>query len=137
MADAIKTQGFMLEIGPDGESPAGLTEIKEVTNFTLFDGQAAEIDTTNLQSAAKERLMGLQDFGSGSFDINFLSADPGQVEARAAKASSTRKTFLATFSDGYTAAWDGFVISAPITGGIDAKVDHSITILVDGDVTFA
>lgn len=137
MSDAIKTQGFTLEIGDVGDSPAALTEISEVTNFTLFDGQANEIDTTHLQSTAKERLMGLQDFGSGQFDLNFLSADAGQVEARAAKASQSKKTFLATFSNGYTAAWDGYVISAPVTGGVDAKVDHSITILVDGDVTFA
>lgn len=137
MSDAIQSQGFTLEIGEVGESPAELTEIKEIIDFQLFDGQANEIDITNLQSTAKERFMGLQDFGSGSFSLNFLSADPGQVEARAAKAARTKKTFLATFSNGYTAAWDGYVQSAPISGGVDAKVDHSISVLVDGDVTFA
>jgi len=137
MSNAIKSQGFTLEIGDIGDSPAALTEISEVTNFQLFDGQANEIDTTHLQSTAKERMMGLQDFGSGSFDLNFLSADAGQVEARAAKASQTRKQFLITFSNGYTASFAGYVASAPINGGVDGKVEHSISILVDGDVTFA
>lgn len=137
MSDAIQSQGFTLEIGDVGDSPAVLTEIKEIVDFQLFDGQANEIDITNLQSTAKERMMGLQDFGSGNFELNFLSADPGQVEARAAKAAQTKKTFLATFSNGYTAAWDGYVTQAPISGGVDSKVSHSITILVDGDVTFA
>lgn len=137
MSNAIKSQGFTLEIGDVGDSPAALTEISEVTNFQLFDGQANEIDTTHLQSTAKERLMGLQDFGSGSFDLNFLSADAGQVEARAAKASQTKKLFLITFSNGYTASFQGYVSSAPISGGVDGKVEHSITVLVDGDVTFA
>lgn len=137
MSDAIKSQGLTLEIGDVGDSPDTLTEIKEITNFSIFDGQANEIDTTNLQSTAKERMMGLQDFGSGSFDLNFLSADTGQVEARAAKAAQTQKTFLITFSNGYTASFVGYVTSAPISGGVDSKIEHSITILVDGDVTFA
>lgn len=137
MADAIQSQGFTLEIGDLGNSPAELTEVKEITNFQLFDGQANEIDTTHLQSTAKERMMGLQDFGSGQFDLNFLSADPGQLEARAAKSSQTRKLFLITFSNGYTASFVGYVTTAPINGGVDGKVEHSLTILVDGDVTFA
>lgn len=137
MSDAIKSQGFTLEIGDLGDSPAALTEIKEITNFRLFDGQANEIDITHMQSTAKERMMGLQDFGSGQFDLNFLSADPGQVEARAAKASGVEKRFLATFSNGYTASWIGYVVTAPINGGVDAKVDHSLNITVDGDVVFA
>jgi len=137
MSGAIKSQGFMLEIGAVGDSPAALVEVKEITNFQLFDGQANEIDTTHMQSTAKERMMGLQDFGSGSFDLNFLSADPGQVAARAAKASQAKKQFMITFSNGYTATFLGYVSSAPINGGVDAKVEHSITILVDGDVTFA
>lgn len=137
MSNAIESQGFTLEIGDVGDSPAALTEISEITNFQLFDGQANEIDTTHLQSTAKERMMGLQDFGSAQFDLNFLSADAGQVEARAAKASQTRKTFLITFSNGYTASFAGYVTTAPISGGVDGKVDHSMTILVDGDVTFA
>jgi len=137
MSNAIKSQGFTLEIGDIGDSPAALTEISEVTNFQLFDGQANEIDTTHMQSTAKERMMGLQDFGSGSFDLNFLSADPGQVAARAAKASQAKKQFMITFSNGYTATFLGYVSSAPINGGVDGKVEHSISILVDGDVTFA
>lgn len=137
MSDAIPSQGFILEIGDVGDSPDNLTEIKEVVDFQLFDGQANEIDITNLQSAAKERFMGLQDYGSGTFSLNFLSADPGQVEARAAKATRTQKVIRMTFSDGYTATHNGYVQSAPINGGVDAKVDHSLSILVDGDVTFA
>jgi hypothetical protein len=137
MSNAIESQGLTLEIGDVGDSPAVLTEISEIVDVNLFDGQANEIDTTNLQSTAKTRIMGLQDFGSATFEINFLSADAGQVEARAAKASRTKKTFLVTFSNGYTAAFDGYVTQAPISAGVDSKVSGSLTILVDGDVTFA
>jgi hypothetical protein len=61
MSNAIETQGFQLMIG-NGDSPLTYTEVKEITKFQGFDGQAAEIDTTHLRSTAKEYLMGLQDF---------------------------------------------------------------------------
>ena len=136
MSDALETQGFTLEIGNVGDSPGSMTEIKEITAFNGFDGQAAEIDVTHLQSTAKEFIMGLQDFGQFQVDVNYLPDDPGQAEARAAKASRTIKDFLATFSDSTTAAFSGYVLSAPISGGVDAKVDGSFVIRITGDVTY-
>ena len=137
MSDAIQSQGFKLEIGDVGDSPALLTEVKEVTTFSGFDGQAAEIETTNLQSTAKEYLMGLEDAGAFNVDINYVAADPGQSEARTARAARTLKTFLVTFSDATTAAFDAYVLSNPITGGVDAKVDSSFSMRITGSVTFA
>lgn len=137
MSDAIVSQGFTLEIGDVGDSPTVLTEIKEIKSFTAFEGQAAEIDVTNLQSTAKEFIMGLQDFGGFNVDVNHLSADPGQDEARAAKASGTKKTFLATFSDGETAAFDGYVLSNGRSGGVDQAVEASFSIRITGSVIFA
>jgi len=137
MADAIETQGLLFKIGASGESPGALTEIKEVVSFSGFDGSAAEIDTTNLQSTAKEFLMGLQDFGNFTVEVNHLPTDAGQVEARAAKASRVQKAFEVTFSDASTATFEGFVLSNPLSGGVDAKVDGSFVIRITGNVTFA
>lgn len=137
MSQAIVTQGFNIKIGDVGDSPASLTTISEVVNFSGFDGAAAEIDVTHLESTAKEFLMGLQDFGTFQLDVNYLPDDPGQVEARAAKASQTKKLFLITFSDNNTAQFQGFVLSASISGGVDSKVDSSMSIRVSGDVTFS
>lgn len=136
MANAIETQGFMLEIGNE-DSPLTYTEVSEITNFTMFDGQGAEIDTTHLKSTAKEFLMGLQDFGTASFDCNHLPSDTGQGKMRTAKGSREIQDFRATFSDTSTAMFQGFVLSNPITGGVDAKVDGSFAVRISGDVTFA
>ena len=136
MANAIVTQGFTFEIG-NGDSPLTYTEVGEITNFSLFDGTASEIDVTHLQSTAKEFLMGLQDFGTGSLDCNHLPADAGQVLMRAAKVSGEIQDFQVTFSDASTANFQGFVQSNPLTGGVDAKVDGSFAIRISGDVTFA
>jgi hypothetical protein len=136
MANAIETQGFKLEIG-NLDSPLTYTEVKEITNFTLFDGQGAEIDTTHLQSTAKEFLMGLQDFGTAQFDANYLPSDSGQGKMRSAKASRAVQDFKVTFSDTSEATFQGYVLSNPITGGVDAKVDGSFAVRITGDVTFA
>ncbi len=137
MSGAIKTQGFTLEIGDPGDSPTTLTAIGEITNYSAFDGQAAEIETTHLGSTAKEFIMGLQDFGGFNIDVNHLPSDTGQTEARAAKTSGNKKLFLATNSDGSNATFEGFVLSNPQSGGVDAKVDASFAIRITGDVTFA
>ncbi len=136
MAEAIVTQGFKFEIG-NADSPLTYTEVKEITNFSLFDGQANEIDVTHLQSTAKEFLMGLQDFGTGTLDCNHLPSDAGQQAMRSAKVSGDIQDFKVTFSDASTATFQGFVQSNPLTGGVDAKVDGSFAIRISGDVTFA
>lgn len=136
MANAIETQGFKFEIG-NNDSPLTWTEVKEVTSFTGFDGQAAEIDVTHLQSTAKEFLMGLQDFGTFTIEVNYLPADAGQDDMRAAKASREIQDFRVTFSDTSTATFQGYVLSAPISGGVDSKVDSSFAVRITGDVTFA
>lgn len=137
MSDAIETQGFLVKIGNQGNSPGELTEVKEVVNFSGFDGQAAEIETTNLQSSAKEFIMGLEDHGQFQIDCNYLPADPGQDEVRAAKAARTLKTVELTFSDSSTATFDCYVLSASLSGGVDSKVDTSFVFRITGSVTYA
>ncbi len=135
-SNAIPTQGFKFEIrtavGPDV-----YTEVKEVTKFSGFDGKASMIDVTNLQSTAKEKLMGLQDFGSLKLDGISLPTDAGQLAMRTAKTGGTKSHFRATFSDLSTGVSDGFVLSNPISGGVDAKVDSSFDLEITGAVTFA
>jgi hypothetical protein len=136
MSNAIETQGFALAIG-NGDSPLTYTDVGEVTNFSGFDGQAAEIDVTHLQSTAKEFLMGLQDFGNFNVDTNYLNGDAGQVLMRAAKTSRAIQDFRLTFSDNSTATFQGYVLSAPVSGGVDNKVDGSFNIRITGPVTFS
>lgn len=136
-SNAIESQGFKVEVSTAGISPLVYTEVKEISNFSGFDGQAAEIDKTHLQSAAKEFLMGLQDFGNMQLDCNHLPADAGQVILRTAKGDRVKRTFRLTFSDASTAVFDAFVLSNALSGGVDAKVDGSFSLRITGSVTFA
>ncbi len=133
---AIETQGFKLEVSAAGISPLIYTEVKEIVSFNGFDGQASEIDITHLQSGAKEFLMGLQDFGTFSLDVNYLGSDTGQSLLRTAKADRVKRNFRCTFSDGSKAVFEGYVLSNPVSGGVDAKVDGSFALRITGVVTF-
>jgi len=137
MANAIETQGFTFGVSTSGTSPITYTTVSEITSFNGFDGAAAEIDVTHLASSAKEFLMGLQDFGNFNIEVNYLPSDTGQDMLRAAKASRDLHYFKATFSDASTAVFTGYVLSAPVSGGVDAKVDGSFNIRVTGSVTFS
>jgi hypothetical protein len=134
MVSAIETQGFTFKIG-NGDSPLTYTTVGSVVSFSGLDGEAAEIDVTHLQSTAKEYLMGLQDFGNWSLEVNYLPADAGQDLLRAAKASRAIQDFQATLSDGTLITFQGFVKSNPVSGGVDAKVDGSFSIRISGNVT--
>ncbi len=137
MSDAIETQGFMLEIAQNPNvSPLVFIEVKEITNFNGFGGSASEIDRTHLRSQAKEFLMGLQDFGNFDVDTNYLSSDPGQKAMRAAKGARTLQKFRTTYSDGSGEEFDGYVLSGPKSGGVDAKVDGSFSIRITGVPVF-
>lgn len=138
MSNAIESQGFKLQIASSpGASPSGYTDVGEITSFAGLDGQASEIDTTHLQSNAKEVLMGLQDWGGFNVDTNYLSSDTGQDLMRAAKASRDIQDFKAILSDATYFTFRGFVMSAPIQGGVDAKVAGSFAVRISGDVTFS
>jgi hypothetical protein len=135
MAQAIKSQGFKLEIDT-GVSPTVWTEVKEVTSFNVFDGEAADIEVTHLQSTAKEFLVGLADNGNASFELNYVSTDAGQELVRAAVGGAI-KTFRITLSNNEKYTFNGFVKSAPLSGGVDGKVDTSFNIKVSGAYTNA
>jgi len=137
MSSAIEFQGFKVEVATAGGSPLSYTEVKEITDFDGFDGEASEIDVTHSQSTAKEFLLGLQDFGNVSLDCNHLPADAGQVILRAAKTDRVKRQFRLTFSDASTASFLAFVKSNPLKGGVDAKLSGAFTLRITGAVTFA
>lgn len=138
MANALASQGFKLQVGvPAGVSPTSFTDVSEIVNARLFDGKGAIIDVTHLQSPAKEKRVGLQDFGGCSIDVNYLPSDAGQNIMRMARASAGLQTFKATFSNGTIAIFTGYVMSSPINLGVDSKVDASFDIEVSGAPSFA
>lgn len=103
-------------------TPQTLVSIGEVTTFSGFDGSSTIIDATHLRSTAKEKLVGLQDFGGATFGMNYVS-DTGQTRLRALKGGGQVGYFLLTLSDASVVAFPAYVQSFSVdVGGPDDKV---------------
>ena len=137
LAVDINTIGKTLTAANGTLTPVAWTEIGEVTDFSGPDGTASEIDTTHLQSTAKEFLMGLPDEGSISLSINWAPTDTGQLAVVAARKARTEKDFKITYSDDSTATFKGYVLGLSSSGSVDGKIDGSVTIRITDEVTWA
>jgi hypothetical protein len=116
----------------------GAAKIGEIKSFNGPGGQASEIDVTTLESTAKEFLMGLQDEGEISMDVNYDPADVGQKFCREARASQTRNSYRITFPNDAATTLDflAFCKGFSLSGGVDDVVKGSISLRVTGAVTF-
>lgn len=133
----IDAQGSTLEIDDTTQGTPD-EAIGKLVSFSGFDGEASELDATHLGSTAKEKRLGLQDFGSFSVEWRTDYADAGQTVVRAAAASRSVKTFRLTLPDGTTATFEALVKNASrIAGGVDALVDGGASLTINGAVTFA
>jgi len=133
----ILSQGCVLKRG-DGAGPEVFTAVGQVTKFTGPGGSATVIDASNLDSTAKEKMMGLRDEGSYSFDINYDPADTqhqGLIADRAAKVLRNFKVVLSDDDDSEI-AFSGFVLGFQIQGAVDDLVTASVTIEISGAVTW-
>ena len=77
---AIHSRKTKIEI-TDGSTKV---QIKGLTQFSgLGGGSASVIDVTDLDSDAKEKMIGLADEGQVTLSLNYMPADPGQVALEA------------------------------------------------------
>ncbi|WP_144154454.1 phage tail tube protein [Paraburkholderia sp. BCC1885] len=134
-SSAISAQGSALAINVDDADPTVWTKVKNVKSYSGFDGSATSLDTTDLDSVAKENLLGLQDWGSFSIDINIDYSDPGQAAMLASKRASTKKNYQLTLPSGDVATFLASVTSFPIAGGTDALLTATVAMAISGDVT--
>ena len=92
--------------------------IGQVMDIKGLQGQPSEIDITNLQSLAKEFVLGLQDFGT--LDLQVLlasgSTDPGQAMLRTIKQNQTLWPFSLQLADGLVMAFQAYVKQFGIEG---------------------
>lgn len=138
MAKAIESQGILIAYSIDG-SPSNFANVANVTGFKGPGGSASVIDVTNLQSVAKEKLMGLPDEGQFTIDINFDPDATSHQALQTARAARTRTEFRITFTDSTprTAVFYGYVLGFEISGAVDQQVKASLTIEIDGAVAWA
>ena len=118
-------------------TPLAWAEVGEIVDWDGPGGSASVIDVTHLSSTAKEKLMGLPDEGQFTFSMNYVFDDVGQVACWSARSTQTERNFRVTFIDASTQTFAGYVLAFGSSGGVDSKVNGSITIEITGAVTKA
>jgi hypothetical protein len=132
--EGILAAGYTAYASGGTASKLTLGEVGRVANFSGFDGQSSEIDTTHLRSTAKEYLVGLQDFGNAQFTVQMDNADTGQDELREAKADGSARGFSLQLSDGSICTFLALVKQFTIDlGGPDNAVTSQISLRISGE----
>lgn len=134
--DAVEDTSSSLEF-----SGRTMAEIGEVKSFSGPSGSPAVIDVTHLGSTAKEKLVGVVDEGQVTFEI-FMQSSAGNLhsELRSARSARTKKVFDVTLTDTPTEGgipsgfyFHGYVLSIPLSGGVDAALTQSVTLEVSSN----
>lgn len=135
----VDTTGKTIVVTGATATPVTYTTINEMKTYNGLDGQATEIDTTDLNSAAKEFIQGLVDEGGFSCTIHRLPSDPGQQALLAARTAGTLKGFKLVLPVGSpsVASFSAYVKQLPISGGVDAVQTSNVALRITGAVTWA
>lgn len=118
-------------------TPVQWTQVNNWKTFNGFDGQATELDTTNLSSSAKEFKLGLVDYGQLQLEFDQDNSDTGQAAMLAAYAASAAKQFKITLPNNNTATFTGYVRKFASQGGVDQILKRSAEVRISGAVTWA
>jgi hypothetical protein len=136
----IDTTGLTITAGTATATPTTFTAINNLLSFSGFDGTAAELDRTNMQSTAKEYLLGLIDGGQFSVEIHIDNNDAGQAALRAKQQSGAATAFklvLPGAVSNLTYTFSGLIKKFAVNGGVDQLVKGSADIRITGAVTLA
>jgi hypothetical protein len=131
---AQTAQGTIVAIDTGTSGTPVFTTIVNISDISGFDGKAAEIDVTDLSSTAKERRLGLQDWGQLTLTANINLSEPSHSALLAAKKAGVEKSFKVTLSDGTLIAFSAFVASFPIAAKVDAVYTGAIGLTITGDI---
>lgn len=129
-----------------------LVKIANLLEVPQEGGDKTEIDVTNLDSDRKEFLLGLEDGGSVTVNINYDPAETSHQALRALKDAGTASQFVVCYSDGVAApTYSGGTITPPtdrsgvvfnalvkqfaVTGAVDNVLKAAVTLRVTGAAT--
>lgn len=132
---AVLTQGTKFAVSADG-SPPSFSNIPEIKTIGGPDGSAPTIDVTDLDSTAREYVLGLKDEGSFSLTINYIPANTVHAQLRTAWANRTLMQFRVTFADSGTTVWefDGYVTGFSQNAGVDTVLEATVGIKITGAI---
>jgi len=134
---AIESQGVLV-FWSTSTAQSTAVAVDGITGFNGPSGSAGVIDITDLNSTAKEKLMGLPDEGQISLDLVYVSTDIGQVALRTDRATRTRRVVSIKLTDGSSSLVyaDAYCTGFSITGAVDDVIKASATLELSGPLTW-
>lgn len=130
-ATVSKGTQLKIKVGSNYVKIGGLKDFSGIGS-----GAAAVLDASDLDSPAKEKVIGLPDEGSPKFTFNHLPLDAGQIALKAARSASTLNAFqLVLGGTTKTFGFDAFVLTNEITGGVDTITEMATGMEISGPVT--
>ena len=128
---AVKGIGSKFYYGNTGAEAA--TQIARVRGITPPTAEVPDIDTSHLESTAREFTAGLRDNGEAELSVEFAKTAIDTLEGLV----GTDKAFKIELADGSKFLWEGYIKSLgtePIE--LDTIVVNTITVKVSGAITF-
>src|SRR6185436_15217948 len=134
-SNAILAQGTKFAVSAAG-SPPSFSNIPEIKTLGGPDGSAPTIDVTDLDSTAREYVLGLKDEGSFSLGINYIPANVVHAQLRSAWANRTQLQFRVTFTDSGTTVWEfsGYVTGFSQQAAVDSVIEATVGIKITGSI---
>jgi hypothetical protein len=133
----VDTTGQTITAGTATATGATYSQVGNLKSFSGFDGQASEIDVSNLSSTAKEFRLGLVDFGMLQLELDHDNTDAGQAALLAAYNAATAKSFKLTLPNSNVASFTAYVRKFSAQGGVDQVVKRQVDLRISGAVTWA
>ena len=133
-----ESQGTVFKVG-DAASPEVFTAVGEVKEIGGPSGSAPVIDVSNLSSVKREKIMGLPDEGQITLSLNYDGDDAQQDALRAARTARTATNFQIVTSNSppETLSFTAYVLEFSLNFAVDEVVGLTVTLEIDGAVTFA
>lgn len=138
---ALNSQGLVVQWSTStAVASASSNIVGEITGFSGPGMSAAVIDVTNLQSTAKEKLIGVYDGGQITINVNFSATNDSHRLLRESMVARTKGCMviqLSTDTTGEKVVAKGYVSGMNIAGGLDKQITGDFTIAVSGGVSWS
>ena len=139
----IKSQGTAFHVSNENADTTAyatttFVKVNGLRSIGDPDGEAAEIDTTDLDSEATEFEMGLPDNGKFSISGHVVDGDTGQLELRETRAAQEKRWAKITNSKGKIAYCKAvFPRVSDLGAEVNGVVPFSATVRISGGITYA
>lgn len=134
---AFSAQGTLVKRG-NGATVEVFTNIPEIKTIGGPTGASDLLEATNLDSTAKEYVVGLADSGEIRLGVNWDPTSVVHDNLFTDWQNRTKRNFRMVFSDTGAAQLDfaAYVQNYEISGGANAIVEANITLKITGAITF-